>query len=66
MVPVRWVLFGLADTVYDTVPFPDPLAVVAIQLSLATADHVHPVAEVTPNDPDPPADPKLCDCGLIP
>ncbi len=48
-VPVLWLVVGLAETVYETVPLPLPLApaVMVIHETLLVAVQLHPVGAVT-------------------
>ena len=55
----------LAAAVTVTVPLPDPLPPLAIvnHVALLVADHVQPVATVTPTEPLPPAATMFCVAG---
>jgi hypothetical protein len=58
IVPVRLLVSALAATLYDTLPFPVPLApaVMVIHAALLAAVHAHdPALAVTATVPEPPA-----------
>ena len=67
IVPTRWLVTLLAETLNVTVPLPDPLAppVTTIQLAVLAADQAHPAVVVTVNEPVPPAAGTDCDTGEI-
>jgi hypothetical protein len=66
-VPLRAVVAAFAATVYETDPFPVPLApaLIVIHASLLVAVHAQPVATVTLTVPDPPPATAFADTGAI-
>jgi len=66
MVPLRGVVVVFAATVNDTVPLPEPLAVVTvIHDAPLVALQVHPVPAVIENEPLPLDAGRDCDVGAM-
>ena len=62
---MRWLLLGLASTLYVTAPFPLPLEpeVMCIHDDEVVAVHVQPDGAVTLKLPEPLPDPRVCVVG---